>query len=58
MISKPSIKTIANLIALNQRDEVVNQIGDSLRNAFSGERISEVRIQRILDKFTEGLRKI
>ena len=58
MMSYETITTIANIIATNKRNKVVNQIGGSLRNAFNGERISEVRIQRILDKFLEGLKKI
>lgn len=58
MMSNETITIIANIIAINQRDKVVNQIGESLRNAFSGERISEARVQRILDKFIEGLKEI
>jgi len=58
MMSNETITIIANLIATNQRDKVVNNIGKSLRNAFSGERISKVRIQRILDKFIEELKVI
>jgi hypothetical protein len=58
MMSNETIAIIANIIAINQRDKVVNQIGESLRNAFSGERISEARVQRILDKFIEGLKEI
>ena len=58
MMSNKTITIIAGVMALKQRDIVVNKIGNSLRNAFSGERISEARIQRILDKFVEELKEI
>lgn len=58
MMSKGSILIIANIIAINKRDKVVNQIGESLRNSFNGERISEARVQRILDKFVKELKNI
>ena len=57
MISKNIIKTVANEIALKQRDKIVNKIGESLRRAFKNERISEKRIERILEKFVEELKK-
>ncbi|MCB2309011.1 hypothetical protein LGL08_20115 [Clostridium estertheticum] len=58
MMSNETITIIAGIMALKQRDIVVNKIGNSLRNAFRDERISEARIQRILDKFVEELKKI
>ena len=58
MISENTITIIADVIAIQQIDKSVNKIGESLRNALSCERISEARIQRILDKFVEELKKI
>jgi hypothetical protein len=58
MISNETITEIADTIAERQRNVIVNKIGESLRAAFTGERISDKRIQRILDKFVEELKKI
>jgi len=52
MVSEYTITTISQRIVEAER----NRIGDSLRNAFKGERISEKRIERILDRFLVGLK--
>jgi len=57
MISKNVIRIVSDEIALKQRDKIVNKIGESLRRAFKGERISEKRVERILNKFVEELKK-
>lgn len=57
MISKNVIKIVANEIALQQRDKIVNKIGESLRSAFKDERISQKRVERILERFVEELKK-
>ena len=54
MISENTI----TIIAMEQRDVMVNRVGESLRSSFKGERISKERVQRILDKFVEELKKI
>ncbi|MCB2308860.1 hypothetical protein LGL08_20385 [Clostridium estertheticum] len=58
MISENTITIIAGVIAMEQRDVMVNRVGESLRASFKGERISKERVQRILDKFVEELKKI
>jgi len=58
MMSNTTITVVADTIAIRQRDVIVNRIGESLRASFSGERISKVRVERILDKFVEELKKI
>jgi len=52
MVSEYTITTIAQLMVEGERD----RLGNSLRNAFKGERISEQRIDRILDRFLVGLK--
>ena len=56
-MSRETIKIIAGILATESRDKVVMSIGDSLRKAFKDERISEVRVERILGKFIEELKK-
>ena len=58
MLSDNIIGIIAGEIAIKQRDRVVNNIGDALKGALDEERIGKVRLQRILDNFIEGLKKI
>ena len=58
MISENTITIIAGVIAMEQRDVMVNRVGESLRASFKGEKISKERVQRILDKFVEELKKI
>ena len=57
-MSNKTITIVADTIATKQRDVIVNRVGESLRASFKGERISKERIQRILDKFVEELKKI
>lgn len=57
MISENTITVIADVMAVEQRDKVVNNIGEALRGALGTERISEQRIERILGKFIEELKK-
>jgi len=52
MVSKCTITIISQSIVEAER----NRIGNSLKNAFKGERISEQRIERILDRFLVGLK--
>ena len=58
MLSDKIIGVIAGEIAIKQRDRVVGNIGDALKGALDEERIGKVRLQRILDNFIEGLKKI
>ena len=58
MMSDNIIGTIAGEIAIKQRDATVNRLGDSFEKALGTERISKARIDRILAKFLEELKKI
>jgi len=52
MVSKCTITIISQSIVEAER----NRIGDSLRNAFKDERISQQRVERILGRFLVGLK--
>ena len=57
MISKLTVTRLAERIANDKKDVVVNKIGNALKSSLERERISSKRINRILDNFLIELDK-